>query len=61
VRLPTILCVLEITRSAPSREGVLGELLVKGHVRAPRLIDDQRHAVRVGDRHQRPTSATAPK
>ena len=49
VRLPTILWVLETTRSAPERERVPRQLVVEGEVRAPRLVHDQRHAV--GVRH----------
>ena len=53
VRLPTILCVLEITRSAPATSACAGSVLVEGHVRAPGLVDDQRHAAGVGDLGQR--------
>ena len=35
------------------RQRVLGQLLVEGQVRAPRLVHDQRHAVAVRDRGQR--------
>ena len=33
-------------------QGVLGQGIAEGQVRAPRLVDDQRHAVRVGDARQ---------
>ena len=49
VRLPTILWVLETTRSAPSDSACAGSVVVEGEVRAPRLVHDQRHAV--GVRH----------
>ncbi len=44
------------------RQRVLGQLLVERHVRAPRLVHDQRDAARVRHRQRaRLTSATAPK
>ena len=50
---PTILWVLETTMSAPSDSAWRGQVLVEGQVRAPRLVDHERHPVGVGDLGQR--------
>ena len=53
VRLPASLWVLEITMSAPRRSALTGSCRVEAEVRAPRLVDDQRHAMGVGHVGQR--------
>ena len=49
---PTILWVLDTTMSAPQRERVGRQLLVKGQMRTPGLVHHQRHPVRVRDVHE---------
>ena len=53
VRLPTILWTEERTTSAPHSSALGRQLAREAQVRAPGLVDDQRHAARVGDLGQR--------